>query len=227
MTMNSQTISIDKTPELPKTLNPKLINALTKLCFRQNDKDFLNLDVVFIVGTSISLNELKISLQSILNNFIPKTILITGGIMEPQNKATEPKSDAEIIYNTIANIIPQQTKVILENKSQHILEHVVLGLPLLTNTFEKLCFITKSLYAGRTYLTLRKQLPNATILQQSYDLFDPTVSQFLREDTWHQNPEFVSRIWGEFLRIKRYGEKGDIEYQEVQALVNEILELSV
>ena len=48
------------------------------------------------------------------------------------------------------------------------------------------------------------------------------ATDVIARENWHTFEFGRTRVWGEFLRIKTYGQRGDIEYNEVRELVEEI-----
>lgn len=154
-------------------------------------------------------------------------IIISGGIVNYQDSDIHSFSEAEMIYNAIMHYIPKSVNVILEKKAQHTLENVVFSLDMLDKKPNSMCFIGKSLQAGRAYLTLKKYLPNTKLYQRSVNPLFPLALELLTVNNWHYYPEFVGRVWGEFLRIKKYGERGDIDYNNVEKDLIDQIENSV
>jgi len=87
---------------------------------------------------------------------------------------------------------------------------------------KSILMIFKTHDVGRGYLTLRKFFPTAKILLQSFDVIYSGQDKAITKDNWHTFDFGRSRVWGEFLRIKKYGERGDIAYDEVRGLVTDI-----
>lgn len=82
-------------------------------------------------------------------------------------------------------------------------------------------FLGKTQSAGREFLILKKYLPNSEILQ--YTWIAQHYEQPITADSWHTFEQGRQRVWGEFLRIKKYGERGDIAYpEEVKEVVERI-----
>lgn len=213
---------VARTPEAPP-MSSESISLLNTLCFRKDDEHLPEVDCIFIFGSAISYKEIGETLNSLLEKNISKKIIITGGIVNYQDADSSSLSEAEMIYDAIKHYIPNSTNVILEKKSKHTLENVVFGLDMLEKKPKSLCFIGKSFHAGRAYLTFRKYIPQAMLYQCSVNPLFPTALEHLHVNNWHLNPEFSGRVWGEFLRIKKYGERGDIDYNDVtKSLINQI-----
>ena len=86
----------------------------------------------------------------------------------------------------------------------------------------KIGFIFPSYASQRGYLTLRRFLPRAQIIQFSYDAVYPESGRPISPEKWHTFDFGRRRVWGEFLRIRQYGQRGDIAYGEVKDLVEKI-----
>ncbi|MBN8828384.1 MAG: hypothetical protein J0H68_06725 [Sphingobacteriia bacterium] len=77
---------------------------------------------------------------------------------------------------------------------------------------------------GRHYLTFKKYFPKTTLFYETYEpsYLNDNSTYTIKKENWFLFPFSIQRIWGEFLRIKMYGNKGDIEFEEVRNLVQEI-----
>jgi len=213
---------VARTPEVPP-MTPEMIQLLNTLCFRKDDAHLPKVDCIFIFGSAVSYNEIGGTLNSLLVDNLSQEIIISGGIVNYQESETHSLSEAEMIYDAVMHYIPKSTNVILEKKSQNTLENVVFGLGMLDKKPNSMCFIGKSFHVGRAYLTLKKYLPEAILYQRSVNPLFPSASEHLNVNNWHCYPEFSGRVWGEFLRIKKYGERGDIDYNNVaKCLIDQI-----
>ena len=113
--------------------------------------------------------------------------------------------------------------IFVERKSTNTLENVTETLK--NSEFREcnsLLFVFKSHAAGRGYLTLRKFFPSIEILQRSFNTKYDMAEKEITRDDWHTFDFGRRRAWGEYLRIKEYGNREDIEYEEVKDLVEEI-----
>ncbi len=111
-----------------------------------------------------------------------------------------------------------------EDQSTNTPENVTEALKILDfSDYAKVLFIFKSHDARRGYLTLRKFLPDAQLIQKTFNTQYPGTDRILNQETWHTFDFGRSRIWGEYLRIKKYGERGDIALDdETKSLITEI-----
>lgn len=206
-------------PEVPD-LSKEQIERLTRICFRQNSKEVPQVDLIFIFGTAVCFKELGIALKKVLH--CSNQILFTGGIERYVDSIVHERPESEMLYDEVKSFIPKQTKVFIETKSRNTFENLELGLKLLDKMPESVCFIVKSFHSGRAYMTLKKFLPKAVIYQDSFDSIYPNQNDHMTADSWHLNKQYRARVWGEFLRIKQYGKRKDLDFGEVQDLLNEI-----
>lgn len=206
---------IVRTPEVP-FITPEMIQLLNILCFRKNDVLIPKVDCIFIFGSAVSYKEIGDALNALLVENISQEIIISGGIVNYQESEPQILAESEMIYNTIMHCIPIHVNVVLEKKSQNSLENVMFSLDMLEKKPKSVCFLGKSFHAGRAYLTLKKYLPNVNLYQRSVDPVFPSILEPFNVNNWHYYSEFSSRVWGEFLRIKKYGERGDINYEDAE-----------
>lgn len=220
----SEKRSIPKLADAPP-LTPDLISLLTQLCFIPNTLE--KSDLIFVFGVSAGLPDLTAFLKGIIVQEISQKILITGGRPNFIDNPQLPKPEAEIIYDLISSIVPTHMQVVLETKAISTLENVALSKEKFGEmTFNTMTYVGRSLASRRCYLTLSKYFPETKFYSLSYDMEGTIEKKLITKDTWHLFEEGRSRVWGEYLRIKQYGELGDIDYLPVKGLVEEIGTLS-
>jgi hypothetical protein len=211
---------ISKNPKAPE-LNSEAINLLTRLCFRQND-EIEKVDLIFVLGSTDFLQTSNI-VRSLLKKNISKFVLIAGGMPKFEDSAILNKSEAEIILDNIQTADFPDVEFVLEKYSNSVTENVVNGLKLLEQPVKSLMFVNRSQGAGRCYLTLKKHFPNTKILQQVFESNYEGIP--VGKDNWFKTEFGRGRVWGEFLRIKKYGQDGRIEFVEVADIVKRIDEV--
>ena len=69
-------------------------------------------------------------------------------------------------------------------------------------------FAAKSHHSGRCGRTLRKYFPNTQLNAWTHDAVHQGKTISLSE--WHTHDEGRERVYGEYLRIQTYSERGDI-----------------
>jgi len=218
-------MEIERNP-IPPKLNEKAIQLITDLCFRKDD-DLEKVDGIFVYSSIMGIDKLVKLLTNILSKQISNKIFITGGVT-PQHLTEElgiktELTEADTILGALDLDRYEDLKVFVERESTNTLANVTETLK--NSEFrdcKTLLFIFKSHAAGRGYLTLRKFFPKAYILQRTFNTkYNDTEKEISREN-WHTFDFGRKRVWGEYLRIKTYGSRGDIEYEEVRGLVEEI-----
>ncbi len=216
---------IPRLPQLNYRLTPKLIKLLTRLCFREKSP-FTLVDLTFVFGTSFFLENVSFILSHLITHDLTPAILLTGGISPEGNPQENSKSQARLIYEKIKSI-SGNIRIYLEENSQNTLENVTKGIELFDFTGKnKVGFVFPSYASQRGYLTLRRFLPQKQIMQFSYDATFPDSICPISAEKWHTFDAGRRRVWGEFLRIKQYGQRGDIAYEEIKDLIEAIDHLS-
>ena len=212
---------IAKIPSVPD-LSPRAITLLGKLCFRGTAKQISYADCIMIFGTAVSFHELAESFFQLIKTIKTKKIIITGGMEKYADAKKHDWVESETIFAAIKDAIADDVTVYLEKKSQNTYENVFFSLPFLDRSISSICFLTKSFHATRAYLTLKKLVPQVDIFPFTYDAIYPTVGKRFRQEDWFVYPEYLARVWGEFLRIKYYGKRGDLPLEEVEDILNAI-----
>jgi hypothetical protein len=213
---------ISKTPEPPKHISPEMRTLLTKLCFGDNVLPE-RCDLLFVYGTAIFFDEISSHVSDILRQNITDKVLIVGGIVPDKEALGQKQSEARLVYDTLDHSEFAKIDFFLEETSHNTLENVRNGLKVLDfRDYQRICFVFPAHGAGRGYLTLKKFAPNSQIFQSAYDVLYPGDKDIISKDTWHTFDLGIKRVWGEFLRIREYGRRGDIAYDEVQELIAQI-----
>ena len=74
---------------------------------------------------------------------------------------------------------------------------------------------------------MRKHLPHHQLMAKTYGAIYPDMEERITKNSWHKFEDGRNRVWGEFLRIAKYGRRGDIAFDEVEDLVLEIEKLAI
>jgi hypothetical protein len=218
-------MEIERNP-IPPKLTKKAIQLITELCFRQ-DNELKKVDGIFVYASTVNIEKLVELLEDVLSKDISNKIFITGGTT-PKHLAKElgikPKlKEADLLLKAFDLDRYEDLKVFVERESTNTLENVTETLKYKEfKNCKSLLFIFKSHPAGRGYLTLRKFFPKAEILQKTFNAKYDKAEREITRDNWYTFDFGRRRVWGDYLRIKTYGERGDIEFEEVRNLVEKI-----
>ena len=216
---------IERNPISPR-LNSNAKKLLTELCFRQDDT-LKKVDGIFIFASLVDLKKLAKLVERILNEGASKKVFISGGVISNERarslKLDEGSIESEMILKYLDTKRYNDVKFYTEKRSTNTLENVTETLK--NKEFKKcksLLFIFKSHAAGRGFLTLKRFFQNTGILQLTFNTKYKISNKSITKNNWHTFAFGKSRVWGEYLRIKKYGGRGDIEYKSVAEIINKI-----
>ena len=137
----------------------------------------------------------------------PRVVFITGGVTRD---GAIPESEG--ILSALGPEKYPQVEFRLDRTSTNTLDNVLRARDLGLAEFEEIFFVAIAPHCGRCKLTLAQHLPGKKIRHRGY--LDAIYADGLRitRDTWHLEPETSKLVWGEVLRIEKYGTRGDIAY---------------
>lgn len=209
---------VEKNPDYPH-LSETAIKLLTQLCFKPDELQ--PADLIVNLSTATHLDLPAAIVESIVNQNLCHTLLSTGGIPDYQDSFPTTFSESLLFLNALKPELKHQLTIYSEEKSRNFKENVIYGLQAIDfSKLKTVIYITKSHASGRAYLTLKKSCPNTQFLAQTYA---PPYNGFrITRENWHRDERGKARVWGEYLRIKIYGSRGDIEYDEVSSLIDQI-----
>lgn len=111
--------------------------------------------------------------------------------------------------------IPEEA-IQFENFSSNTLENVLFAKEIFDfNTVETAMFICKSRATGRQWRSLVQYLPkHLCYIPYTFNAFYKDVE--IGRDSWLNTEIGKSRVWGEYLQLLHYGEKGDVLKLDVE-----------
>ncbi|KKU02787.1 MAG: hypothetical protein UX99_C0037G0014 [Candidatus Amesbacteria bacterium GW2011_GWB1_47_26] len=226
--MQTQNREISKQVTPPK-LGQQTINLLNELCFLP-DSPIQKVDLIFVFGVMQFDLAAKAAKELLIKN-TSKKVIVSGGTPQFSDHSllsyTKPESE-EILQRIDPKNFPL---VIFETESvaNNTVENVRLSLnkfPYLSEV-KKIFYLCHSHGSRRCYLSLRKFLPKTKLLLKSFPRKLSNNLSVVSREKWFLSGEGTERVWAEFLRIKKYGERGDIVYNsETKGLVDEITSLT-
>lgn len=214
---------IERNPQVP-ALSTESISMLSELCFRHDDH-IEEADMIFVFSSPLGNDIIAEIVKGLLKNKMSSEVFLTGG------KAIYTESHKNSIFESKLQLdefdlaLYPNIKFFTENKSRNTLENVTEALVIRDfSKYNKIIFIFKAHAAGRGYLTLKKFIsPDTILIQKTWAATYSGAEKMITKDNWSTFDFGRSRVWGEFLRIKKYGERGDIFYDEAtKALVDKI-----
>lgn len=212
---------LDKNPQ-PPDLTERAISLLTILCFREDNP--AKAEVIFEFSTLVNEREVADVITELLDQGVSRKVVLTGGTSHYSDIEKTGKPEADLVGDLMPRKRFKDVDFVFEKTSTNLIENIQHALEADDfSTSSSLLFITKSHAAGRSYLSLRKYFPKTELFQRTYPAVYPG-HQALTKDNWYSTDFGRSRIWGEYLRIKMYGERGDIAVAEAESLIAAIAE---
>lgn len=203
---------IEKEPDVPQ-LSVEQIKIITDLCFRADDV-LEPADLVFVFGSS-HIEELTSIIIQLLISSLSKKVFITGGKQDYVDSKKIDKEESSLIFDHLDRKLFKDIEFYTENKSTNTTENVNEALKVLDfSNYNKIIYIFKSHASGRGYLTLKKYLPNTKLMQKTYNASYYGGQEVITRENWYKTDLGRKRVWGEYVRIKKYSERGDIAKPE-------------
>lgn len=201
---------IPREPTMPE-LSAGQLQMITDVVFGPQ-VPLQNGDLIFVFS-SAQAGIWQATLQAWRQGLAPQ-IFVTGG----QSKTADAEyaayvgdrtENAIITEKLIANGVPT-TAIIGEDRSANSLENVIFATEVFDfTTVKRVVFITKAHVVGRHWRTLKQHLP-ATVELIPYSYVAEYNGITVTRDNWVASSVGRARVWGEYLRIQAYSEKGDI-----------------
>lgn len=218
-----QTREIEKTPQPPEMF-PELVDALSRLCFTEDKKQ--NVDVIFVFGSNIIQQQLAKKISKLLEEGLSKKVIISGGIASYENIILPKLPESEIILSHIPVHQFGDITFIKEVNSKNSLENVLETS--LIYDFSKdnsILFLSHSYASTRSKLTLKKICSEHQLISHPYDIPSESKRYPISRKHWWKTIYGQAVVWGEFLRIIKYGEREDFPVEDVREQLKEIKHL--
>lgn len=206
---------IAKLPHVPD-LSDDLIAGLSDLCFYQSA--ISNPDLLFVFGSNILHKKIALEITKIVHDFSIQTVILTGGVANYTSSYFEPIPESELIFTNIQEEHFPNTRFIMENESKNSLENIKFSLPLFDfSQVQNIAYISHAYASMRSYLTLKKYAPNSKF--GNFQLKIPSEIPGIPVDSnnWYKTDQGRKLVWGEYLRFRTYGSRGDFPIADLLA----------
>lgn len=202
-------------------LSPELTGLLTELVYLPNDIP-RSCDLLFVFGNR-NFSDAAKHLDSLLHKHLAPKVIITGGIPKFEDSYPYEIPESEEIFNRIPASRYPDVYFALEKSSISTVDNVRKSLGLIPENLQILGFTCLWYISRRSRLSLQKYLPQTRLLQFAYPKIIPEENAVLDPENWIRSDTGKNRTYAEYLRIKLYGERGDIAYDSsTQELVSRI-----
>lgn len=135
--------------------------------------------------------------------------LVTGFLGKDYYETGRPIS--YIIADSLVSFGVLRESILIQDHSSNSLEDVIFGKEILekNNIYPaSILFVAKSHGSGRAQRTLKKFYPNAILFAFTIDGEYDGVK--VSKKDWWKNETSKARVYGEYLRIMKYSQRGDI-----------------
>lgn len=215
---------ISKVPASPD-MDKALISALTSLCFQE--ENITESDLLFVFGSNVQHREIADIISYMLDRELVNQVLITGGIANYNGSFYKKKAESEQIKSYIPIEKYKDKKIFTENKSKNIIENIIEAKKTINfDHIRSMTFLSHSYASTRAALSLRKYFPEIELhcipLPLPTDLSKYPISRQM----WSKTEYGRCLIWGEYLRLQTYGERGDFPIEEIRDALDHIKALS-
>lgn len=178
------------------------IKKITDYIFLESKPQKAGLAIVF--GTRYS--EPIDKVFELYSNKLVSKILVSGG----KNKITG-KKEACVMHDKLIELGIEKENILTEEESTNSLENVLFSKIIIENkigfeNIKKIIAVTKHYHSRRALMTLKKHFPkNIQLIPAPYDICGFTKNNWLEKEKGRE------KVMGEWNKIQKYLEKGDIE----------------
>ena len=205
---------IPRFPETPP-LSEAQVGALTRVVFLDEPGEPEACELIFVFGGTHA--ALWCAAAEAYHRGLAPRLLLTGGV-NPRgthggaDETAGKISEARFLAGKLIDAGVPEACLILEEHATNTLENALFAKEVFDfETIESVLLVCKSYAAGRQYRTLRRHLPAGLRIVPCP--FDTTGrdGQLITRHNWMETAKSRARVFGEYLRIVSYGERGEIE----------------
>lgn len=202
---------IPRNPEVPN-LSKKEMDIVERVTFFESIES-KKCDAIFVFSSTHELHWKKV-LEAYQNGYADKIIITGGRSLTGRPHESWKYGDAmesDVIANYLMEFGVPKENIVTERKSTNSLENVMFALEVFDfSKINSLMVVSKSHVLGRQLRTLAKYIPiTIELIPYTYDATYKGI--LINRENWKDSKESISRVWGEYLRIVHYGDKGDIK----------------
>lgn len=213
-----------KVPESPD-MDAELVSALTKLCFQE--ESLVASDLLFVFGSNVQHREIADIIGYMLNAKLVNQVLITGGIANYNGSFYNSEAESEQIKSYLPLEKYADKKIYTENKSKNIMENIIEAQKVISfEHIKSMTFLAHSYASTRAALSLKRFFPSIAL----HCIPLPLPSNFskypISRHMWSKTEYGRGLVWGEYLRLQTYGNRGDFPIEGIRSALDHIKNLS-
>jgi len=206
-------------------MDTALISALTELCFQE--ESITTSDLLFVFGSNVQHREIAHIISYMLDMELINQVLITGGIANYNGSFYKKKAESEQIKSYIPLEKYPDKKIYIENHSKNIIENIIEAQKIVSfKNIRSMTFLCHSYASTRAALSLKRFFPSIQL--HCIPLPLPTdISKYpISRQMWSKTEYGRGLIWGEYLRLLTYGERGDFPIEEIRDTLDHVKNLA-
>lgn len=209
--MSKELREISKNPDCP-TLTEADVNLVTDLCFARRE---VSIECLLVFGTSSDHSAYASRLRELHNRF-RFDIILTGGTPAYAGSQTTTDRSAFPESAKLLDALGGDAAIIrsirlVEFTSSNTLDNITnIAKFIDTAGYCSLGLMMQSHAAGRCRMTAERQL-DTPVIDGLFPVDIRAGGAKLSAESWYYQPLHRQMVWGEVLRMDRYGGRGDIE----------------
>lgn len=215
---------ISKVPSAPN-MDEALISALTALCFQE--ENITKSDLLFVFGSNVQHREIAHIIRYMLDTELVNEVVITGGIANYNGSFYKKQAESEQIKSYIPLEKYTNQKIYTEKRSKNIIENIIEAKKIVSfENIRSMTFLSHSYASTRAALSLKRFFPAI----QLYCIPLPLPTDFLKypisRQMWSKTEYGRGLVWGEYLRLQTYGNRGDFPIGEIKDALDHVKSLT-
>lgn len=202
-------------------MDAEMIAALTSLCFQE--ESLTASDLLFVFGSNVQHREIADIIRYMLDAQLINQVLITGGIANYNGSFYDKKAESEQIKSYIPVEKYLDKRIITECNSKNIIENIIEAKKVFSFEHVKsMTFLSHSYASTRAVLSLKRFFPSIALHCIPLPLPSGLSRYPISRQMWSKTEYGRGLIWGEYLRLLTYGQRGDFPIAEIQSSLNQI-----
>lgn len=208
---------VSKCPDMDNVL----ISALTELCFQEESIN--RSDLLFVFGSNVQHREIAHIISYMLDRELVDQVLITGGIANYNGSFYNKQAESEQIRSYIPLEKYPDKKIYTECNSKNIIENIIEAQKIISfKQIRSMTFLAHSFASTRAALSLKRFFPSIQLHCIPLPLSTNISKYPVSRQMWSKTEYGRGLIWGEYLRLQTYGERGDFPIEEIRAALDQV-----
>lgn len=206
-------------------MDAELISALTSLCFQEESLE--PTDLLFVFGSNVQHREIADIISYMLNAGLVNQVLITGGVANYSGSFYKKEAESELIKSFIPLEKYANKRIYTENKSKNTLENIIEAQKIFSfKNIRSMTFLSHSYASTRASLCLKRFFPSIMLHCIPLPLPSDYLKYPISRQMWSKTDYGRGLVWGEYLRLQTYGQRGDFPIAEIRESLDHIQKLT-